>query len=262
MAQHGAAGTPGWTDPTASGAPAVVDLGGQAGVPHSSAGSRDDISRSGVGRKAISRRLLDGLTFLSLLLCAVAAALWVRGYFVADAVDWHRLTSGPGTTTKWVGSVHNGRGALAVATIARTIRNPAPGGGTRRPVLERGTAKRGLHWAPGPPRRPSAPPEYGGFRAGFFESVSHTSTSRAGGVLSRGSAVTVSWWVPVVLLSVLPVVRGVRLVRRRRRDRRMRMGLCLHCGYDLRGSPGICPECGETSERAEAADGVRAPAPG
>jgi len=197
---------------------------------------------------------------LSLLLCAVSAALWVRGYFVADAVDWHRMSSGPGTTTKWVGSVHNGRGALAVATIARTIRNPA--GGTRGPVLERGSPKRGLHWAPGPPRRPSAPAVYGGFRTGFFESVSHTSTSRGGGVLSRGSAVTVSWWVPVVLLAAMPVVRGVRFVRRRRRDRRVRMGLCLHCGYDLRGSPGICPECGETSGRANRVGAVRAAAPG
>ena len=260
MAQQEVAGAPGRVEPTTPAVPAARDPDGQPAGRPSTAGRRYDISRPGLGRTPMRRRLLNGLTFLSLLLCAVSAALWVRGYFVGDAVDWHRLSSDRDTTTKWVGSVHNGRGALAVATIARTIRNPA--GGARRPVLERGTPKRGLHWAPGPPRRPSAPPEYGGFRAGFFESVSHTSTSRAGGVLSRGSAVTVSWWAPVALLAATPVVRGVRFVRRCRRDRRVRMGLCLHCGYDLRGSPGICPECGETSERVDSADGVRAPAPG
>lgn len=49
-------------------------------------------------------------------------------------------------------------------------------------------------------------------------------------------------WIPALLLTIMPT----RMVFIRYRDRRrLRRGLCVCCGYDLRASTGRCPECGE-----------------
>jgi len=52
---------------------------------------------------------------------------------------------------------------------------------------------------------------------------------------------TIPDWLLIAILAV-PTFRSIRgvWVRRRRKAR----GLCIGCGYDLRGAPGRCPECG------------------
>jgi hypothetical protein len=48
-------------------------------------------------------------------------------------------------------------------------------------------------------------------------------------------------WPAAVALALLPLLWLVQTTRRRRR---VRMGCCLTCGYDLRATPERCPECG------------------
>jgi hypothetical protein len=84
------------------------------------------------------------------------------------------------------------------------------------------------------PARPGGAPSAGGpvalgnFMVGRF------------GYPSYAWQASVPFWA-VALSGVLPLVRLTRSVRCRRARR---AGLCGNCGYDLRASPGRCPECG------------------
>jgi hypothetical protein len=64
-------------------------------------------------------------------------------------------------------------------------------------------------------------------------------------VFDDAVSVTMPYWLlallfatPLILLIVGPQRSWLRAARRKK------LGLCLHCGYDLRGTTGRCPECG------------------
>ncbi len=61
--------------------------------------------------------------------------------------------------------------------------------------------------------------------------------------LASGTFVSIPLWIPTGVAGVLFLWSWEP--RRRRRER---LGLCLACGYDLRGSTDQCPECGHESE--------------
>ena len=77
--------------------------------------------------------------------------------------------------------------------------------------------------------------------------------------------VGVPCWAVVVSTGVLPALWVRQWTRGRRRRWRTARGLCPGCGYDLRATPGKCPECGHVgvgtsppvtpgAERSEAPD--------
>ncbi len=56
-------------------------------------------------------------------------------------------------------------------------------------------------------------------------------------------------WIPTLVFgSLFCACRPLTFHRRRKRKK---LGLCLQCGYDLRGSKDRCPECGSEFERDE-----------
>ena len=56
--------------------------------------------------------------------------------------------------------------------------------------------------------------------------------------------VRVEYWLPAVALGLPPAAWVDRWRRRRRAAAAAAAGRCGACGYDLRATPGRCPECG------------------
>jgi len=60
----------------------------------------------------------------------------------------------------------------------------------------------------------------------------------------RYREVEVPFWFAITLTALLPAAFAYRHARRRQLLRRRERGRCIACGYDLRASPDVCPECG------------------
>lgn len=59
----------------------------------------------------------------------------------------------------------------------------------------------------------------------------------------RTYSLSMPLWVIVLAFGAYPMISLTW--RATRKHRRRNLGLCLHCGYDLRGNEsGTCPECG------------------
>ena len=57
--------------------------------------------------------------------------------------------------------------------------------------------------------------------------------------------------VVIVVFSILPICWVVDKLRQLNMKKRRSMGLCGHCGYDLRATPDRCPECGKVRAGAK-----------
>ena len=165
----------------------------------------------------MTRRLLNVLTALSLLLCVPVVALWVPSHQSSRAVYWVWDAS---SGRRWSVSLMESRGVLS-AGVGRW----GASGQSHRNHYE----QPGLHYDIDLP-----------WRFGIVFGARHH-------VSPVGGAVYDSVVVPVWLVASLGIAPGAfRAVRwaQRRRLLTRRTGHCRRCGYDLRATPGRCPECG------------------
>ena len=175
------------------------------------------------------RRLFTLLSALSLLLCVAVVVLWVRSHWRTQFVFWRG----------------EGDDNLHLIVAAGRIN------------LEGATAKESLVAATGAPgMRVLSGPAYdyrtrvyreerrggSGIRrrwdAGGFSGFSHDS-GRA-----RWWWLSLPCWAVALAAAILPCCWGFGWAVAWNRRRRQRNGLCPSWGYDLRATPGRCPECG------------------
>jgi hypothetical protein len=169
----------------------------------------------------VTRRLLNLLTAVSLLLCVATCVLWVRGHFVIDSFQW------PASDRRWIGVASDGGGVYVIYTVTEA------GWGT--------TLRHGYHAWPARGGSANATPARWSF-AGF--EVRHPTMSHVSGGSIRMPYVAIV----VLTAGASAAARGWVVFHRRRRaaDRH-----CSACGYDLRATPERCPECGAVPGRDE-----------
>ena len=170
----------------------------------------------------VRRRLLNLLTALSLLLFVAVAVLWVRSYCRYDHVKY--------VGSKWVYGVQSDRGLLIFNRYSVWNDFARPGGAGSGWYIE---SFGGAGGAPRPIHHYNAKR----YPKPWYRFKLHP--PRLESRWYRDAAIPD--WVACLLAAVLPA-RWVLSVRSQRR--RLHAGLCPSCAYDLRATPGRCPECG------------------
>jgi hypothetical protein len=161
----------------------------------------------------VRRRLFNLAAAVSLLLCVVSAAWWIRSYWVCDTVG--RVGEAK------VVVVTSAGGTLYLSVTRADPENEEPG---PRPYYG---------WHTGPARL------FGGLHS-EGKLVRFAAEVRRSGYVS----IVAPYW--LLVLATLPGA-WMSLVRMRRSilaKVRRNYGHCPACGYDLRATPDRCPECG------------------
>jgi hypothetical protein len=217
------------------------------------------------------RRLLNVLTVLSLMLCVATCGLWARSYWVPE--EWsegYKLSGKPvaGDFRTWerrryVASSH-GRLVFYESdvpdAVAPQTARPKPPVGYRRGTFlgdfrpgSTGTIAIGGSTPSGRQSVSLGGFGYASVPAQVVRAPDPTVPIPGTGGTYYGDAtfagqrlLALPLWLPVVLAAILPAVRARRWQARRARRRRVGAGgiPCPRCGYDLRGTPDRCPECG------------------
>ena len=218
-------------------------------VPVRPAAARPRLARAG-------RLLFAVASALSLLAFAAVVSLWVRSHwrhdFSSDSVE---TQVDRGTSTLKSTYVESSAGGIAMGRRAESYNSRGIGSvmlwgdpGTQRysrpprgyPALPTWAFRRSP---------PSRPPWWTHLGFHYLREVGLDSWW----LMKNNWAVVVPYWSLAGLTFALPAAWGLWSLKRRRAAR-VRDGLCARCGYDLRGTPDRCPECGEPAPHRPTAE--------
>ena len=174
---------------------------------------------------SVRHLLFKIVTALSLLVCVAAVGLWVRSYCYDDQISFSAADRCYG--------IHALRGRIGLSWTSRDPgwRTYSGGGWRHTPTSRLAPSQEGLDRQCG--RR----------LFGFGVDAFVFSPGITTGPQTNHVAVVPHWSLAAAALA-LPTYL---VWSRRRMHRRQRLGLCPRCGYDLRATPGRCPECGAIS---------------
>jgi hypothetical protein len=183
----------------------------------------------------VSRRVFNIAAAASAVLWVVVACCW----FMSLALPRPRAFVAP----------------IPTPTTPPVVREHVAGGGMFR--LSRVEFSNLKTWTTAPPPFPGAPPLSGftfrperpfeidvpGFRLRHTKLVGRQVASPGAAFVRYTDewSLEVEFWLPIVLLTILPATWVFITARRRRAAR----DACPWCGYDLRATPEQCPECGK-----------------
>ena len=199
-------------------------------------------------RNRILRWTLNILSALSLLLCGVVIAFWIRGQFKGDWFQWHKTD--PQANTWRAADMVSGRSGFYFSWQAFYFERPGH-------VEEYSLVLKRINGFGHMESQAQSMPYRGSFwnRLGFGARWNGLQSGYSGSVTDRSNfrysfdGCHVPYWFILLLLGL----GGLRLIVRTRaelrRRQRLRDNQCLACGYDLRGSSGRCPECGQPANR-------------
>jgi hypothetical protein len=165
--------------------------------------------------------LLGILLLLGVFFLVGGSALWMRSYWVGEQISWRTdqnswfLTSAHGSFMVVVGpgDLMSRRGSR----WAHETTTPYPSLPTTGYVMK---------------------PLFLGFQTGYGDQWQSAPLR----------LFAMPWWPFTLLGSLITLATGRILLRPTRRKRRLRQGLCVQCGYDLRATRDRCPECGAEAD--------------
>ena len=158
----------------------------------------------------MTRRLLNLLTAVSLLLCVAVCVLWVMSYSAMFPKRF--LLASSDLENSWI--------AIAKGEVAHVTTRSWPD--LRDPLWGETYDNEGIGHGTG-----------GGWRTVLNDNGSLS------GQYEYWSYVR--FWLLAAAFAILPMGS---LIHRGLTRKRWQIGLCPSCGYDLRATPGRCPECG------------------